>query len=205
MPLKAILFDMDGVLVDSFEVWYNLFNATLKHYGKKHMPKPMFRKKVWAHPTMEEMVYFAGVSIEEILDYYRSHFSEYEHHVKKEKGIDAVLKELKKQGFKLGVVTNTPAKLTKRILEMHNLLHYFDAMTCGDEVKKGKPDPEPVFTVCKKLNVKPEDCIFVGDNIIDAHAGKAAGCFVIGYRMKDDVDAVVGNLKDVLKIVGSKK
>jgi len=56
----------------------------------------------------------------------------------------------------------------------------YDVMIGGDDVKKRKPNPEPVFKACRKLRLRPEDCVFIGDTDFDMQAARSAGCVAIG-------------------------
>ena len=87
----------------------------------------------------------------------------------------------------------------KKTLEYHKIKDYFDAIVCGDEVEKDKPYPDEIIEACKRLKINVDEAILVGDTKNDIIAGRAAGCFVIGYNIMADLR--ISGLSDLLEMV----
>jgi pyrophosphatase PpaX len=197
--LKAILFDLDGVIVDSFESWYGVFNQVLKERGGKNITKEEFRKGAWGGPLQREIKYFPGMTTTQLRDRYNELIVK---HVEKSKlipGIKEVLQKAKKNKIKTGVVTNAFRKYASVYLKHHKILKYFDAMVTWEDVENPKPDPEPILKACEKLDVISDEILYVGDTKNDYMAGKAAGCVVVGLNTKGDF--VISKMRDLLGMI----
>tara|TARA_Y100000310_G_C20670499_1_gene810008 strand:- start:1013 stop:1612 length:600 start_codon:yes stop_codon:yes gene_type:complete len=198
--IKAILFDMDGVLIDSYEAWFKLFNFTLKKEGLKEISKKEFDKDVWAQDNATvTKKFFKGKNVKEISKSYFADFMNYTEYLKKMKNAEFVLKELNKKGLKTAVVTNTFNKIATELLTSVGLYDYFDLVIGGDDVEKGKPYPDMVEFACKKLNVGIEDSVLVGDTRWDMLAAKGAGTRFVAYKF--DGAKRIDDLKELLEMV----
>lgn len=185
--IKAVLFDMDGVLLDSFEAWQRLFNATLKHFDKKEITEEQFKEGAWAKDSkVASEEFFDGKDPKLFVEFYCRHFNDYKKYVKKMEDVDIVLKELKEKGLKLAVVSNGFHKLVRIILKTRDLGHYFDIIVGTDDVKNAKPAPDMLLYALKKLKIKPEEAVMVGDTKYDMMAAKSAGCLAVGFRTEGD-------------------
>ena len=175
---KVILFDLDGTLCDTDEMIVQTFLSLYKEY------KPTKVR------TREELYYFSGPPIRDTMkkefpDYDLEEMcavfrkvskSLYPPYVKEYKDELEVPKELKDNGYILGVVTNKGLPLTKYSLELCHLEGYFDVVITADDVKVGKPDPAGVLTALEKLNIKDKSqVLYVGDNDIDYYTATNAG------------------------------
>ncbi len=175
--IEAVLFDLDGVIINSFESWYRAFNAMLKRYKREEISREDFKAKCWGPDLRHNLdawnlgeeagLYCIGKQLElvELIELFPE--------------AKEVLSRIKHK-FKVGLVTNTPKKNVAKILEHFQLADLFDVVITGDDVHEGKPNAEMVIEACRRLNVKPENAILVGDTESDFQAGKSAGCTVIG-------------------------
>jgi phosphoglycolate phosphatase len=118
-------------------------------------------------------------------------------------GVEEGLKQLKAENLKLACVTNKAERFTLPLLERMNLLHYFDAVVCGDRVARPKPNPDCYVEACRRLGVQAQEAVIIGDSENDVQAARAAGirvfCVTYGYREGKPVeslgaDAVVSDL-----------
>ena len=167
---RLLLFDLDGTLCDTDEMIVQTMTAIYKEY------KPVKIR------TREELYYFSGPPIRETLkrefpDYDQEEM--YEVFKKVSKGFYApcvkayqdeieVLKELKKQGYLLGVVTNKGRPLTIYSLELCHIKEFFDVVISADDVTSPKPDPSGVYQAMDTLGIKNKsDVLYIGDNDID--------------------------------------
>jgi HAD superfamily hydrolase (TIGR01509 family) len=198
--LKAVLFDLDGVIIDSFDAWHSVFNHVRKNFKLKVISKEEFRKKVWGGSVEADAKnYFKNRDAKEIEKAYLKLITK---HLEKTKLLpDAVkvLEAVKKKKIKIGLVTNTFRKPVIDTLKFHKINKYFDAVVTSDDVEKAKPYPDAIIKLCEKLNVMPDEAIVVGDTKNDYKAGKAAGCFVIGLNTNGDL--VISRLSDLLELV----
>src|SRR3989338_7361076 len=198
--LKAILFDMDGVILDSFEASYKIFNELRKKRKLGIMSSEEYRKSVWGGFFADNVRKYlktndaAGIEI-----YHKQLILKYKNEVKLMTGAEKVLKAIKKKNIKIGLVTNTLRGQTEDKLRHHEIKNYFDAIVTGSDVERVKPYPDPVLKLCNKLGVMPEEVIIVGDTKFDYKAGKAAGCMVVG--LNSDGDFVISKLDELLQLV----
>ncbi|MBW2980635.1 imidazole glycerol phosphate synthase subunit HisH [Candidatus Woesearchaeota archaeon] len=198
--VEAVLFDMDGVLVDSYEAWFRLFNFTLKYYGKKEVTKSEFDRRAWAQDIgVVANRFIPEESVSDVAGFYFSNFPRFKDYVKTLPNTKETLTILKRMGIKLGVVTNTFRALARKMLESAGLDGLFDIVVGGDDVKKGKPEPDIVFFGCESLGVKPYETILVGDTNFDLKAGKKAGCRTVGFRVDNDIR--IDDIKKMLELV----
>ncbi len=197
MKLKpsAILFDMDGVLVDSLDSWWPSLNIALKAYNQKEIPREEFIEKYWGHDLYDNLERMG-------LDHKIGTFCNkvYGDHLDKIKIYPETKSILEKlAGYKKGVITNTPKDNAIQILKKFNIKRCFDIVATSDEVLKAKPYPDIIFHACNLLNVKTENVIVVGDTDSDVKAGKAAGCIVIGLNI--DADYSIKGLSELAEII----
>jgi HAD superfamily hydrolase (TIGR01509 family) len=192
---KAILFDMDGVLVDSLDSWWKSLNHSLKKHNQKEISRDEFIDKYWGHDlywNLEKNNLDLSVGKFCNIIYYK-----YTDKVKIYKTTKKTLKKLSK--YKKSIITNTPRDCTNQILENLNIRKYFDFILTSSDVKIAKPDPEIVLKACEKFKLNPSEVVLVGDTESDIKAGKKAGCKVIGVNI--DADYRINELKDLLDIL----
>jgi HAD superfamily hydrolase (TIGR01509 family) len=192
---KAVLFDMDGVLVDSIESWRKALNHALEKYNMDKISKEVFIKKYWGHDLYDNLKrnnlpLKVGMFCNKV-------YSEHLEDVKIYPNVKEVLEKL--SNHPKCIITNTPCSCTKQILETFDIAKYFDFIFTSDDVKLAKPDPEIVLLACKKLELEPKDVVLVGDTDSDIAAGHAAGCKVIGVRIK--ADYFIEDITDLLNIL----
>ena len=193
---KAILFDLDGVLVDSLECWFSSFNETLKKFGLREIGRKKFSKGYWGKSTERsfESLGFGREAVEYCHRVHLKHIDE----IKVREDSRKILK-LVKGMVKVGLVTNTPRKNTEKILERFGLRDSFDAVVTGDDVVEKKPRPEMILRACELLGVEPGETILVGDTEADVRAGESAGCVVVGMRVRADL--TINELSELVSIL----
>ncbi len=195
LKLDAILFDMDGVLVDSLDAWWHALNTSLKTFGIKEISKEEFVKRYWGHDLYDNLEKM-NLNIEIGLECSRI----YTQYIDKIKIFPDAEKTLEKLGgYRKGLITNTPKDSTYQILKKFDIQKYFDTIVTTDDVKKGKPDPEIVLKACKNLGVNPKNVVLVGDTWSDIEAGRGAGCTVIGLNI--DGDFTIKKLYELVELV----
>ena len=196
--INAVLFDMDGVLLDSFEAWASLVDAAAHHFGHPPVTRESFRA-VYGQPTQDDVDrFFPGQTVETVEAYYEAHFAEHAGAAVVAPASAGVLAALDVRGVPTAVITNTPSALARQILEAASLAP--NAVVGGSDVPKPKPAPDIVFRACELLGVEPWDALVVGDSPYDKQAAAAAGAPFAGIR------GIAGNytlsdLRQVLDIV----
>ncbi|HJW97114.1 MAG TPA: HAD-IA family hydrolase [archaeon] len=200
--IKAVLFDVDGVLIDTKEGNRMSYNHTLKALGKKPLSRKEYTmfyawpaKRVFAQLLPEK----SEKEIAEIINNGMLNIvPKYYKYDKLNPHVAETIEKLTGE-FMLGVVTN---RVTSDILDFFNIRDYFGAVICLPDVKNHKPHPEPINLALKRLKVRPEEAVYVGDAVSDAEASKAAGVKVIIYRnpgVKGDYN--IRDFGEILKIV----
>ncbi|MCK4475142.1 MAG: HAD family hydrolase [Methanophagales archaeon] len=198
--IEAILFDLDGVIINSFESWYQAFNDMLRAYRKEEMSREEFTEKCWG-PDLKHNLTAINLD-EEAGKYCINEQLKLTALIELFPGAKEVLSRVREEyKLKVGLVTNTPKKNVHRILEHFHLSDYFDVIVTGDDVKSGKPDAEMVIEACEELKTKPENVILVGDTESDFMAGKSAGCAVIGVGAKSAGDTQIKNLSELFAVL----
>lgn len=192
----AILFDLDGVLIDSLNAWLAALNNAFEHHGYNTITKAEFFRKYWGYDlrdNVEKMKISQEVS-ESCNNFYGDHLDKISLYPTTKK----TLEQLKH--YKKALITNTPRKWTLKILHNFDLKHHFNCVVTSDDVTKAKPSPEIVYKACNYLQVQPVDSVLVGDTPSDIKAGTAAGTFVIGVNIPADITIKnVGELPSLLK------
>ena len=180
MKPKAILFDVDGTILP-FDGIMKHIQKTCRHFGVRVPTKEELLKHTVGYKISEsipKLIPETKKFIDKFREYYRKSYNSDVKNVKPFPHVKKVFQYVKKRKIKIGIVTtkrNNQARVTLKYYKIP-----FDVIIGCDNVKKRKPDPEPVLKACKKLRVKPEDCIFFGDHPFDMIAAKKAGCIVIG-------------------------
>jgi 2-phosphoglycolate phosphatase len=178
-PLRAILFDLDGTLLDTAPDMVDALNALRLERELSALPFDAARSSVSHGSTRLINLGFPGADAVEFaalqrrfLEIYRAALST---RTRLFDGMDAVLEGLEKRGLALGIVTNKPAWLTEPLLEQLTLRERFACVVSGDTMSERKPHPLPMLHAAKLAGVAVEACIYVGDAERDIQAAHAAG------------------------------
>ncbi len=200
-PPRAVLFDMDGVLVDTFEAWVTVLDECRERRGMPPLgPEPV--RACWGQGLKADCeTLFPGESPAILAREYDQGFERHVGKVRAEPGVRETVRALRAAGVGTAVVTNSPAALARRILRLLDLEAGFDAVAGGDEVPRGKPDPDLVTLALDRLRCPPRLAVLVGDTDLDVAASRAASVPVVGYRL-DGADARIDSLADLLSLLG---
>jgi beta-phosphoglucomutase-like phosphatase (HAD superfamily) len=184
--LEAVLFDLDGVLVDSKEAWY----LAVAEAGVRFRGKPVTRAEfepTFGQGTEADIPLFGFDCTTAQLDrFYEEEFVRQLHAVKVDASALGVLQGLKAQGLKLAVVTNSVGIIARATLEHAQLLPLFDSLATADRVPSSKPAPDLPLLALHELKVKAEHAWMVGDSRFDREAAAAAKVRFIGLRISGD-------------------
>lgn len=177
--LKAMLFDLDGTLLDSAPDLVRSLNRVRELAGYEAVPVAEYARHAsrGAIGLLEAGMPEADA---ELFEKWRQQFLD--HYAENSlrdtalyRGVPELLKRLGDRGIPWGIVTNKIESLTRPILEAFRLDESISCLVCGDTLGEKKPHPAPVELACDLLGVKPADTLFVGDDIRDIQAGLAAG------------------------------
>lgn len=189
----AVIFDLDGTLVDSMWVWEKIDDDFL---GKRNIEKPNDMDKALEGKSFTETAaYFKErfkleMSIEEIkLEWNEMAWSFYTKEVPVKKGVREFLEALKKQNIKLGIATSNSIELVQAVLKALEIEDYFDQIRTSCEVGRGKPFPDIYLKVAEDLDVKPAKCLVFEDIPNGVLAGKNAG--MTAWCVRDRQDEVL--------------
>lgn len=176
---KAVIFDLDGTVVDSMWMWKQIDIDYLARFGIE-MPEDL-QSCIEGMSFTETAVYFKErFGINDELDEIKKSWNDmawdiYENRVRLKPGVKEFLTELKKRGIKTGIATSNSKELVKVVLDKQNIAKYFDAVHTSCEVKKGKPAPDIYLLVAERLGVSPAECLVFEDIMQGIAAGKNAG------------------------------
>ena len=181
MKYKAVFFDVDGTLIPLDSV-ARCLKDTIKHFGLKPLTLKEIKQKTIGYRIKEGVPQIYPETKKYINKFYHQYEKLYLKNFNKYTTILPYVKKtfnwLYKQDVKIGIVTTKGRNRAKAVLHKFDLK--YDVLISSDDVKHRKPSPEPVIMACKKLKVKPKECIFFGDHPFDMSAGKRAGCTSIG-------------------------
>ena len=206
MALEGIIFDLDGVIVNTvplhFKAWKQMFNE----YGKKFSFKD-YKQKVDGIPRMSgARAVLSDLSQEELNEAAakkQGYFLEF----LKTEGIKVYsstinfIKVLRKNNYRVAVISSSKNCLF--ILEKTNLVNLFDVIITGNDIKRGKPNPDVFLLAAEKLNLNPKNCIVFEDAVLGVEAAKNAKMKVVGIdryhkpeRLKE-ADLIINDLKEI--------
>lgn len=191
----AIIFDMDGTLLDSMWMWHTI---DVEYLGRFGIPVPdRLQAQIEGMSFSETAVYFKErFSLPDDLetikaDWNRMACDKYRYEVPLKEDALLFLQKAKKLGIKLGVATSNSRELVMHAVEALSLHDYFSCVMTGCDVKKGKPAPDIYLAVAENLGVSPGKCLVFEDIIPGIRAGKAAGMKVCAVE-----DAYSADIRD---------
>lgn len=201
--IKAVLFDMDGVLIDAKDWHYEALNKALGLFGMEisrydHLTTfdglptkvklQMLSKRYYLPEELHGFINSVKQSYTAELVYQKCH-PMFEH--------EYALSKLHQQGYKIAVCSNSIRKTIELMMDRAELAQYLDLIVSNEDVTKAKPDPEMYQTAIRKFGLKPDECIVVEDNPNGIQAGKASGASVLEVATVADV-----NYENIMRKIG---
>ena len=216
--LDAVLFDLDGTLLDTAPDFFWTLNTLLAEEGRPAMDFPTLRAHVSAGARAMVKAGFDLTLDDPNFDRLHQRMLElYESHLDVDtvlfEGLGMLLETLEQAGIAWGIVTNKPERYTTPLLKGLKLDSRAGSVICPDQVNLRKPDPESLFMACREIDARPEHCVYVGDHIRDIEAGRRAGMLTIaaayGYIDADDsidswqADHIITHGSELLPLLNS--
>ena len=193
--VKAVLFDLDGTLVDSLNAWFYVYNDALSQFGFPAISKKEFKKHFGSPIEKDVKRDYSGCTIRQVEEAYNRNFLKRISLVRIFPDAKATLESLRKMGCSLALITGSTEPITNSLLKKFNLKKYFDAVLTMKDVRHRKPAPDAIFKACKLMKIQPKNAILIGDSINDVIAGRRAKVTTIGYRTKGDYE--IGHLNEI--------
>jgi phosphoglycolate phosphatase len=225
MPLKLIIFDLDGTLIDSSVDITNALNHATALFGLNPLTREDTIKLIGEGITrlIEKLLASSGgdsaspadVAEERVIrklkdpvtrafiEHYTAHLVD---HTRPYDGVRETLASL--DGFRKAVISNKKTALSNMVLDQLGLSQFFEVILGSDAVPEKKPSPMPIFKVLSELRTQPVDAMIVGDSNFDIDAGKAAGIITVaatyGYRPREVIahaDYMIDSITELLPLV----
>lgn len=191
--IKAVLFDLDGTLLDSAPDLIATLNHLRAGLKLAAMPEDDLRHFVSRGATGLIKAGMPPCDEETLLKWKSAFIHHYKDNCFDQStpfiGVEALLKSLRARDIPWGVVTNKMESLCIPILEQLGWLESLSALVCGDTVSSSRPDPGLILEACRRIGIDPAEALMVGDDLRDVKAGTLAGCqtafALYGYADKE--------------------
>lgn len=193
--IDAVIFDMDGSLVDSMWMWRTI---DIEYLGRFGIPLPeRLQAEIEGMSFGETAIYFKEHfpipdSVEEIMRTWNEMaWDKYIHEVPLKEGIPEFLEGCRAHGIALGIATSNSRELVENVARTHQLRNFFASIVTGSDVARGKPAPDIYLEAARQLEVSPDRCLVFEDIVAGILAGKNAGmrvCAVEDAYSAQDAD-----------------
>lgn len=184
--MKAFIFDMDGVIIDSEPIHSQVIKEFLNnhHYSitDKELDQYVGMTSTAVFSILKQKYQLPG-SAEDLTIEHMEEFKHYikNHHIQPIAGIKQLLAKLQKQNIPTAIASSSPLDVIEFVADDFKITHYFSFLVSGENVPKGKPAPDIYLETAKKLNLNPADCVVLEDSKNGSIAAKTAGMYCIGF------------------------
>ena len=215
MGIKAVLFDMDGLMIDTESLSTEAFINSAKAQGYNMTKEETLKVLGYTKASIYQfwIDYFQGTKVDgkKLVDNHYEYIEKVLYTVGPEKMpfVEELLKYLRENNYKIAVASSSDTADIKNNLEKTKLEKYIDAIASGAEVENGKPAPDVFLLAAKRLDVDPKDCLILEDSKAGIKAGKASGAkvfmvpdmFTVDKECEDTADRILNNLGEVIEIL----
>lgn len=179
MKKKAIIFDMDGVLIDSEPLWQKAQDACLSHYGIRVTPQQCEQftmgKRIDAIARTWKDLFQLTVDPQEIENGIQEKLCAWVMaEGKPMPGVTEIITQARQLGYRIGLATSSSRRIVDTVLSKLGLTEYFDQISSAEDEEYGKPHPAVYLTTADKLNIYPRDCLVIEDSLTGLIAAKSA-------------------------------
>lgn len=211
MQFEAVIFDMDGLLVDSEPLWFRIESAVVAARGRTYQPEiqkhliGMRMDEFWGNMVR---LYELEDPVEMLMGEVIAGFGQLEHDdITQKPGAQELLEYLYAEGVPCALASSSPLLVIHRVVETQGWNKYFRALVSGDQVAAGKPAPDVYLEAARQINADPTRCLALEDSRNGSRAAVAAGmtCFAVpdlSHGHFDDFDGITphrfASLHDVL-------
>ena len=209
--IKAVIFDLDGLLIDSEIISYKIYKEILNQFGHDFSIEEYAQnfsgktevKNVTNLIDTYSLPWTVDIGLNNVLKMESKFLAQ---GVALKTGAKELLEYLKDKCFKIAIASSSTEDRALTILRQHNIIEYFDEFVFGHEVKKGKPNPDIFLKTCDKLSEKPEECLVLEDSEAGIQAAYSASIPVIcipdmkvpNQHYLDMTKTVLRSLKEVI-------
>ena len=218
MEIKAVLFDMDGLMVDTESLSTEAFINSVKAQGYNMTKEETLKVLGFTKANIYQfwIDYFQGTNVDgkKLVDDHYEYIENVLYTVGPEKMpyVEELLKYLRENNYKIAVASSSDTADIKNNLEKTKLEKYIDEIASGAEVENGKPAPDVFLLAAKRLGVDAKDCLILEDSKAGIKAGKASGAmvfmvpdmFTVDKECEDTADRILTNLGEVIEILEGK-
>jgi len=189
--MKAVIFDFDGTLANTLPICYYAFQNVFKEFDNKDLSSKQIKAMFGPSETGIIKENLTNLNKEQAIElYYEKYLENHSNLVKHNTEIDEMIRHLRVNGIKLGIVTGKARRsldISLKILQMDN---YFDVIITGDDVINPKPHSEGVTKALSLLDVENNEAMFIGDSDADIQAGKEANVHTAGVQWLHDYQPI---------------
>lgn len=218
MEIKAVLFDMDGLMVDTESLSTEAFINSAKAQGYNMTKEETLKVLGFTKANIYQfwIDYFQGTNVDgkKLVDDHYEYIENVLYTVGPEKMpyVEELLKYLRENNYKIAVASSSDTADIKNNLEKTKLEKYIDEIASGAEVENGKPAPDVFLLAAERLDVDPKNCLILEDSKAGIKAGKASGAmvfmvpdmFTVDKECEDTADRILTNLGEVIEILEGK-
>ena len=218
MEIKAVLFDMDGLMVNTESLSTEAFINSAKAQGYNMTKEETLKVLGFTKANIYQfwIDYFQGTNVDgkKLVDDHYEYIENVLYTVGPEKMpyVEELLKYLRENNYKIAVASSSDTADIKNNLEKTKLEKYIDEIASGAEVENGKPAPDVFLLAAERLDVDPKDCLILEDSKAGVKAGKASGAmvfmvpdmFTVDKECEDTADRILTNLGEVIEILEGK-
>ena len=220
LKVAAVIFDLDGTLIDSIDIYFTIVEKALERLNLPAVSRNRILAAAESEDFKWELVLPQEVlnRKEKVIDEAWAVINEIAPQMFADslvliQGAEGIVENLSSNGLKIGLVTSTQRRYLKtkmQPLKNAGVDKLFEAIITSDDVEKGKPAPDALVTCAQQLDMKPGNCVYVGDTTTDIKAGKAAGMRTIGVLSgfdeydtleTENPDAIIETVQNLLEVI----